>query len=166
MLIGQPCRLNYVGNKGSIYCPINPTQDTPPMEKTEVQHQVHLDSTTELLGGSLTEALARAGLDNTLQQWIVDVKALNNPELHQVVVDLQDLKAHFGGTSNPDMQLVRKLLHRMGTNTDRAAVFADGNTQPRVQALSEALLAAAKQLGHDEENTPSEDLKADSASNS
>ena len=166
MLIGQPCRLNYVGNKGSIYCPINPTQDTPPMEKTEVQHQVHLDSTTELLGGSLTEALARAGLDNALQQWIADVKALNNPELHQVVVDLQDLKAHFGGTSNPDMQLVRKLLHRMGTNTDRAAVFADGNTQPRVKALSEALLAAAKQLGHDEENTPAEDLKADSASNS
>ena len=136
------------------------------MEKTEVQHQVHLDSTTELLGGSLTEALSRAGFDNTLQQWIADVKALNNPEMHQIVVDLQDMKAHFGGTTNPDMQLVRKWLHRLGTNTDRAALFADGNTQPRVKALSEALLAAAKQLGHDEESTPAEDLKADSASNS
>lgn len=136
------------------------------MEKTEVQHQVHLDSTTELLGGSLTEALARAGLDNTLQQWIADVKALDNPELHQIVVDLQDMKAHFGGTSNPDMQLVRKWLHRLGTNTARAAVFADGNTQPRVAQLSEALLTAANQLGHDDENTPAEDLKADSASNS
>lgn len=135
------------------------------MEKTEVQHQVHLDSTTELLGGSLTEALARAGLDNTLQQWIADVKVLDNPEMHQIVVDLQDMKAHFGGTSNPDMQLVRKWLHRLGTNTARAAAFADGNTQPRVAQLSSGLLAAAKQLGHDE-NTPAEDLKADSASNS
>ncbi len=136
------------------------------MEKTEVQHQVHLDSTTELLGGSLSEVLARAGLDNTLQQWIADIKALNNPEMHQVVTDLQDMKAHFNGTTNPDMQLVRKWLHRLGTNTSRAAVFADGNTQPRVAQLSEALLAAAKQLGHDDENSPAQDLKADSASNS
>lgn len=134
------------------------------MEKTEVQNQVHLDSTTELLGGSLTEALAKAGLDNTLQQWIADVKALNNPEMHQIVVDLQDMKAHFNGTTNPDMQLVRKWLHRMGTNTSRAAMFADGNTQPRVEALSEALLAAAKQLGTDD-SSAADDLKADSASN-
>ena len=135
------------------------------MEKTEVQHQNHLDSTAELLSGDLAEVLSKAGLDNHLQKWIEDVKALNNSELHQIVVDLQDLKAHFGGTTNPDLQLVRKLLHRMGTHTERAAVFAEGNTQPRVAKLSEALLAAAKQLGH-ESGTAQDDLKADSAANS
>jgi uncharacterized membrane protein len=132
------------------------------MEKTEVQHQNHLDSAAELLSGSLTDALARAGLDNHLQKWIEDVKALANPELHQLVVDLQDLKAHFGGTTSPDLQLVRKLLHRMGTHTARAAVFADGNTQPRVTKLSEALLAAAAQLGHESESA-AEDLKAEAS---
>jgi len=159
--IANPAGQNYVGIVAAIF---TVARKTLPMEKTEVQHQVHLDSTTELLGGDLAEALSRSGLDNHLQKWIEDIKALNNSELHQVVVDLQDLKAHFGGTTNPDMQLVRKLLHRMGTNTDRAAVFADGNTQPRVAKLSEALLAAAKQLGQDDESSPADDLKTNSAS--
>jgi hypothetical protein len=44
------------------------------MEKTEVQHQVHLDSAIHLLAGDLSEATDRAGLDNQFQRWIEDLK--------------------------------------------------------------------------------------------
>ena len=117
------------------------------MEKTEVQNQVHLDAATHLLSGNLLEEVERAGLDNTLQNWIQDIKAANNPELHQVVVDLQELKAHFGSGSY-DKDVIGRLLGRLGEHTIKAAVFADGNTQPRVEKLGEALLAAAKQVQH------------------
>jgi len=129
------------------------------MEKTEVQNQVHLDAATTLLTGNLLEEVTRAGLDNTLQRWIQDIKDASNPELHQVVVDLQELKAHFGSGSY-DKDVIGRLLGRLGENTLKAAVFADGNTQPRVEKLGEALLAAAKQVQHPAAaNTPEQDLQ-------
>ncbi|MEJ7666872.1 MAG: hypothetical protein WKG07_48910 [Hymenobacter sp.] len=71
------------------------------MEKTEVQHQVHLEGAIKLLTGDLQEEASRAGLDNHLQRWIEDLKAANNPEFHKLVVDLQDLKALMhSGTFN------------------------------------------------------------------
>ena len=117
------------------------------MEKTEVQNQVHLDAAANLLSGNLLEEVERSGLDNTLQNWIQDIKAANNPELHQIVVDLQELKAHFGSGAY-DKDVISRLLGRLGEHTLKAAVFADGNTQPRVEKLGEALLAAAKQVQH------------------
>ena len=100
------------------------------MEKTEVQNQVHLDSAVHLLGGNLSEEADRSGLDN-----------------HQMVVDLQELKAHFGSGSY-DVDIIAPLLARMGTHTTQAASFAEGNTAPRVTKLGEALTAAAHQLRH------------------
>lgn len=117
------------------------------MEKTEVQNQVHLDSAVHLLGGNLSEEADRSGLDNHLQQWIEDLKAANNPSFHQMVVDLQELKAHFGSGSY-DVDIIAPLLARMGTHTTQAASFAEGNTAPRVTKLGEALTAAAHQLRH------------------
>ena len=133
------------------------------MEKTEVQHQNHLDGTVHLLAQDLVEEASRAGLDNHLQRWIEDLKAVDNPQLHQLVVDLQELKAHFGSGSY-DKDTISKLLARLGTGTSQAAVFADGNTQPRVEKLGEALSAAAKQV-QGSGNTPAADLKTDSADN-
>ncbi|RYU79739.1 hypothetical protein [Hymenobacter persicinus] len=117
------------------------------MEKTEVQNQVHLDAATALLTGNLQEGAERSGLDNTLQRWIQDIKDANNPEFHQVVVDLQELKAHMG-SGTYDKDIIGRLLNRLGENTVKAAVFAEGNTKPRVEQLGEALLAAAKQVQH------------------
>ena len=117
------------------------------MEKTEVQNQVHLDSAVHLLGGNLSDEADRSSLDNHLQQWIEDLKAANNPSFHQLVVDLQELKAHFGSGSY-DVDIIAPLLTRMGTNTTQAASFAEGNTAPRVTKLGEALTAAAHQLRH------------------
>ncbi|TGE19314.1 hypothetical protein [Hymenobacter elongatus] len=122
------------------------------MEKTEVQNQVHLDAATTLLTGNLQEEATRAGLDNTLQRWIQDIKDANNPEMHQIVVDLQDLKAHFG-SGTLDKDVIGRLLTRLGENTLKAAVFAEGNTKPRVEQLGEALLAAAKQVQHPSTST-------------
>lgn len=114
--------------------------------KDDTQHQNHLDGTTKILSGSLQDEADRAGLDNALQRWIEDVKDASNPELHQVVVDLQALKAHFGGGSI-DSKLVGQLLNRLGENTVKAAVFAENpNTADRVTKLGEALVAAAKQV--------------------
>ena len=115
------------------------------MEKTEVQNQVHLDSAIHFLTGDLTQEADRAGLDNQLQRWIEDLKAANNPAFHQVVVDLQALKAHFG-SGTLDVDIIAPLLARMGTNTARAASFAEGNTAPRVAKLGEVLTAVAHQL--------------------
>lgn len=115
------------------------------MEKTEVQNQVHLDAATTMLTGNLQEVASHAGFDNVLQRWIQDIKDANNPEFHQVVVDLQELKAHFG-SGTYDKDVIGRLLSRLGENTVKAAVFAEGNTKPRVEKLGEALLAAAKQV--------------------
>lgn len=115
------------------------------MEKTEVQHQVHLDAAIKLLTGDLTQETERAGLDNQLQRWIEDLKAANNPAFHQLVVDLQALKAHFGG-GTLDADVVAPLLARLGTQTTQAANFAEGNTAPRVAKLGEVLTAVAQQL--------------------
>ena len=115
------------------------------MEKTEVQNQVHLDSAIHLLAGDLSETTDRAGLDNQFQRWIEDLKAANNPTFHQLVVDLQALKAHFGSGSL-DVSVIAPLLARLGTNTTQAANFAEGNTAPRVAKLGETLSAVAAQL--------------------
>ena len=115
------------------------------MEKKEVQHQVHLDSAIHLLTGDLGQEADRAGLDNQLQRWIEDLKDANNPALHQLVVDLQALKAHFG-SGTLDVDVIAPLLARMGTQTTQAANFAEGNTAPRVAKLGEVLTAVAQQL--------------------
>ncbi|AIZ63463.1 hypothetical protein PK28_06735 [Hymenobacter sp. DG25B] len=115
------------------------------MEKKEVQNQVHLDAATALLTGDLQEEASRAGLDNTFQRWIQDLKDADNPELHQLVVDMQELKAHFG-SGTLDKDVISRLLQRLGENTLKAAIFSEGNTRPRVEQLGEALLAAAKQV--------------------
>ena len=133
------------------------------MEKTEVQHQNHLDGTAHLLGQDLAEEASRAGLDNQLQRWREDIKAEDNPQFHQIVVDLQALKAHFG-TGHPDKDTIAPLLARLGKSTLQAAVFAEGNPQPRVEKLGEALLTAAK-LIQGGSSTADADLEADSAAN-
>ena len=115
------------------------------MEKTEVQHQVHLDGAIKLLTGDLSEETERAGLDNQFQRWIEDLKEVNNPALHQLVVDMQALKAHFG-SGTLDVNVIAPLLARLGTNTTQAANFAEGNTAPRVSKLGEVLSAVAQQL--------------------
>ena len=108
---------------------------------------------------------AAPALDNHFQRWIEDLKDVDNPQLHQIVVDLQDLKAHFGGGAvNEDT--VTRLMARLGANTVAAAIFADNpNTAERVTKLGEALSAAAQQLRGGSENTPAQDLKKDSAQN-
>ncbi|TDN37835.1 hypothetical protein E4631_15990 [Hymenobacter sp. UV11] len=127
------------------------------MEKTEVQHQVHLEGAIKLLTGDLKEEASRAGTDNHLQRWIEDLKAANNPEFHKLVVALQDLKALLhGGTYNGSQ--VGSLLHRLGNETARTASFADGNTRTHVEKLSAALLAAAGQL-QGSDTTPEQDLQ-------
>ena len=115
------------------------------MEKTEDQHQVHLDGAIKLLTGDLAAETERAGLDNQFQRWIEDLKEVNNPALHQLVVDLQALKAHFG-SGTLDVNVIAPLLARLGTNTTQAANFAEGNTAPRVSKLGEVLSAVAQQL--------------------
>ena len=115
------------------------------MEKTEVQHQVHLDGAIKLLTGDLGAETERAGLDNQFQRWIEDLKEVNNPALHQLVVDMQALKAHFG-SGTLDVNVIAPLLARLGTNTTQAANFAEGNTAPRVSKLGEVLSAVAQQL--------------------
>lgn len=115
------------------------------MEKKEVQHQVHLDGAIKLLTGDLTQEADRAGLDNQLQRWIEDLKDANNPAFHQLVVDLQALKAHFGSGSL-DVNVIAPLVARLGTQTTQAANFAEGNTAPRVTKLGEVLTAVAQQL--------------------
>ena len=116
------------------------------MEKKDVQHQLHLDGAIKLLSGDLTEESSRAGLDNQLQRWIEDLKEANNPALHELVVDLQALKAHFGSGAF-DQDLIAKLLSRLGKNTNQAANFAENpNTATRVTKLGEVLTAVALQL--------------------
>ena len=129
------------------------------MEKTEVQHQVHLEGAIKLLTGDLTEEASRAGLDNHLQRWIEDLKAAGNSEFHQLVVDLQALKALLHGGTYDGSQ-VGTLLHRLGNETARTATLAEGNTRPHVEKLSSALLAAAGQL-QGSDTTPAEDLQND-----
>ncbi|SNR41795.1 hypothetical protein [Hymenobacter mucosus] len=133
--------------------------------KDDTQHQNHLDGAVKILTSDLLEESTRSGLDNHLQRWIEDVKDASNPELHQIVTDLQALKAHFNGGSI-DNELVGQLLGRLGTNTSKAAVFAENpNTAERVTKLGEALSAAAKQVRHPQaENTPEQDLGQSSAS--
>lgn len=131
------------------------------MEKKEVQHQVHLEAAVKLLTGDLQEEANRAGLDNILQRWIGDLKDTENPELHQIIVDLQALKAHFGGGAI-DHKLVGNLLGRLGENTIKSAVFAEGNTRPRVEKLGEALLQAAHWVQRPN-TSPEEDLRRNSA---
>ncbi|GAC1598225.1 MAG: hypothetical protein NVS3B25_23950 [Hymenobacter sp.] len=115
------------------------------MEKKEVQHQVHLDSAIHLLTGDLAQESDRGGLDNQFQQWIEDLKAADNPAFHQLVVDLQALKAHFG-SGTLDVNILAPLLARLGTQTTQAANFAEGNTAPRVAKLGEVLTGVAQQL--------------------
>lgn len=130
------------------------------MEKKEVQHQVHLEGAVKLLGGDLVEAASKSGIDNNLQRWIEDLKAAHNSELHQIITDLQSLKALLhGGTYNGAQ--VGQLLHRLGTETARVASDADGNTRTHVEKLSAALLAAAGQV-QGSDSTPEQDLKNDS----
>ena len=115
------------------------------MEKTEVQHQTHLDGAIKLLTGDLSEEASRAGLDNQFQRWIEDLKAANNPAFHALIVDLQALKAHFG-SGTLDVDVIAELLARLGKNTSQAANFAEGNTAPRVAKLGEVLSGVARQL--------------------
>ena len=115
------------------------------MEKTEAQNQVHLDSAIHLLTGDLAQETERAGLDNQFQRWIEDLKGANNPAFHQLVVDLQALKAHFG-SGTLDVDVIAPLLARLGAQTTQAANFAEGNTAPRVAKLGEVLSAVAQQL--------------------
>jgi len=127
------------------------------MEKTPVQHQVHLEGAIKILTSDLAEEASRAGIDNQLQRWIEDLKAANNPEFHKLVVDLQALKALLnGGTYDGDQ--VGRLVHHLGTETSRVASFAEGNTRPHVEKLGAALLAAAGQL-QGGNTSPEEDLK-------
>jgi|GEM_PF-1032013 len=115
------------------------------MDKKEVNHQTHLDGTIKLLTDDLFEEASRAGLDNKFQRWIEDLKEANNPALHELIVDLQALKAHFG-SGTLDGKLIADLLERLGANTRQAANFAEGNTQSRVIRLGEVLSGVAKQL--------------------
>ncbi|WP_046244582.1 hypothetical protein [Hymenobacter terrenus] len=116
------------------------------MEKKEVQHQVHLDGAIHLLSGDLIEEANRAGLDNQFQRWIGDFKDANNPAFHQLIVDMQALKAHFG-SGTLDVNIIAPLLARLGTNTAQAANFAENvNTATRITKLSEVLTAVAQQL--------------------
>lgn len=132
--------------------------------KSDTQHQNHLDGATKILNSDLQEEANRAGLDNTLQNWIQDIKDADNPEFHQIVTDLQDLKAHFG-SGTLDKSIIKRLLNRLGENTVKAAVFAENpNTAERVTKLGEALLSASKQV-QSNENTPAQDLAEDSATN-
>ncbi|GAA4497404.1 hypothetical protein GCM10023172_12310 [Hymenobacter ginsengisoli] len=127
------------------------------MEKKEVQHQVHLEGAINILTGDLREEASRAGIDNQLQRWIEDLKDAHNPEFHQLVTDLQALKALLhGGTYNGDQ--VGRLLHHLGTETTRTAHLAEGNTRSHVEKLGAALLAAAGQL-QGPSTTPEQDLK-------
>ena len=132
--------------------------------KDDTQHQNHLDGTANILSGDLQEETTRAGLDNTLQRWIEDLKDLNNPEFHQLVVDLQELKAHFG-SGTLDKNIIGRLLGRLGENTIKSAVFAEGNTKPRVVNLGEALLSAAKWV-QSPPTSPEEGLKNANANSS
>lgn len=116
------------------------------MEKKDVQHQLHLDGAIKLLAGDLTEEASRSGFDNQLQRWIEDLKEANNPALHEIVVDMQALKAHFGSGSL-DQQTISGLLSRLGKNTTQAVSFADNtNTATRMTKLGEVLTAVAQQL--------------------
>ncbi|HEX8329412.1 MAG TPA: hypothetical protein VF629_17885 [Hymenobacter sp.] len=116
------------------------------MEKSESQHQVHLDSAIKLLTGDLAQETERAGLDNQLQRWIEDLKDANNPAFHQLVVDLQALKAHFG-SGTLDVNVIAPLLARLGAQTTLAANFPENvNTATRVTKLGEVLTAVAQQL--------------------
>ncbi|MDO7846925.1 hypothetical protein Q5H92_11195 [Hymenobacter sp. M29] len=116
------------------------------MEKKDSQHQQHLDGAIHLLTGDLTATTEKSGLDNHLQRWIEDLKEANNPALHQMVVDLQALKAHFG-SGTLDVNVIAPLLARLGTGTTQAANFADNvNTATRVTKLGEVLTAVAQQL--------------------
>lgn len=130
------------------------------MEKTEVQHQVHLEGAIKLLTGDLQDEAGKSGIDNQLQRWIEDLKAAHNPEFHKLVTDLQALKALLhGGTFNGDQ--VGRLLHHLGTETARVAELATGNTRTHVEKLSAALVAAAGQL-QGSDTTPEQDLKNNS----
>lgn len=116
------------------------------MEKKDVQHQQHLDGAIKLLAGDLAEETSRAGFDNQLQRWIEDLKEVGNPALHEVIVDMQALKAHFG-SGTLDQQVISGLLSRLGKNTTQAANFAENtNTATRVTKLGEVLTAVAQQL--------------------
>ncbi|QNH63156.1 hypothetical protein [Hymenobacter sediminicola] len=133
--------------------------------KDDTQHQNHLDGAAKILGSDLQEEADRSGLDNHFQRWIEDLKDVNNPELHQIVVDMQELKAHFNGGAI-DKDVVSRLLRRLGDNTTKAAVFAENpNTAERVVKLGEALSAAAKQVSGAQASAE-QDLKQDSAANS
>ena len=116
------------------------------MEKTDSQHQVHLDSAIHLLTGDLTQETERAGLDNQFQRWIEDLKEANNPAFHQMVVDMQALKAHFG-SGTLDVSVIAPLLARLGTQTTQAANFAENaNTATRITKLGQVLSGVAQQL--------------------
>ncbi|RSK51446.1 hypothetical protein [Hymenobacter rigui] len=130
--------------------------------KDDTQHQNHLDGAINLLTGNLQDEAERSGLDNHFQRWIEDLKDANNPELHQLVVDLQELKAHFGGGSI-DKNVVSRLLHRLGTATSKAAIFSENpNTADRITKLGEALTAAAGQV-QGGQASPEQDLQQDSS---
>jgi hypothetical protein len=112
------------------------------MEKTPVQNQVHLEGAIKILTSDLVEEASRAGIDNQLQRWIEDLKALK-ALLH-------------GGTYDGDQ--VGRLVHHLGTETTRVASLAEGNTRPHVEKLGAALLAAAGQL-QGGNTSPEQDLK-------
>ncbi|TYZ06748.1 hypothetical protein FY528_16940 [Hymenobacter lutimineralis] len=116
------------------------------LPKDDTQHQNHLDGAIKLLGLDLQEESEKAGLDNHLQRWIEDLKDANNPELHQLVIDLQELKAHFN-SGGFDKDVVGTLLARLGENTTKAAIFSENpNTAERITKLGETLTATAAQV--------------------
>ena len=116
------------------------------MEKKDVQHQQHLDGAIKLLAGDLTEEVSRAGFDNQLQRWIEDLKEVGNPALHELVVDMQALKAHFG-SGTYDQAVIAGLLSKLGKNTSLAANFTDNvNMATRITKLAEVLTAVGQQL--------------------
>lgn len=134
------------------------------MEKTEVQHEVHLDATSHLLEGDLLTESSRAGLDNRFQRWIEELKAANqNAHLHPIITDLQALRAHVG-SGTLDGNVISRLLSRLAENTATVAHLADAKVQPRIVQLSAALTRAAEWTAGSD-STPEEDLLRDSARN-
>jgi hypothetical protein len=118
------------------------------MKTKDVNHQTHLDGTIKMLTGDLVEEATKAGLDNQFQRWIEDLKDANNPALHDLIVDMQALKAHFG-SGTIDVNFIIPIITRLGENTAQTAHFAENvNTATRITKLAEVLTGVAHQLRH------------------
>lgn len=114
--------------------------------KTPVQHEAHLDGTINYLNQDLAQQVERAGLDNTLQHWIEDLKDQNMPAFHPLIKDLQALKAHFN-TDNPSIDVIAPLLSSLAKTTKEVARLSQHpNVQSRIKHLAEALEGASAKV--------------------